>query len=867
MQNLKKILIISTLTIFGLAFLISAAKGQETQSAQNGNQNIAEAFVNIYDAEIISQDNADIKINFILSNGAIIQPGVKYSVQLIQQKDQNQFIVDQKSYDETLSLNINQKINKEIIYTPPTYLKGEYQIWLNAKNDSGMLLAIANPGAITLNGTENFLELVNSSCYLRVDGELEDKKYNLIQGVDINPSENLIATCDVANHSGKSITVFPKYETHWRSAFGQVVEEEGGSQQALSFNPNEIKTISFILPKAKVPQAYDVTLTLRGENIDSNTIAFHYVLAGTSATIQNIQLENDYYSEGDLAGVSLFWTPSANSFQGARTESDTFVGSVVISIKNDQNQDCIDLVTKELMGSKKFDLNNLLVKIDCKNPTIAVAIKDKNGNTLDSKKLSIVSTDIIGAQKNGENNYKKTISIWVVLLIVLVFFIAVLVFLKHRKHIKNTLMSVLLLAVVSGLLISFDKTRGASFYAECVITCGGVCNNDRSNNPYCQSMTIFARSRGDVVFVVNLDSASYDPLGNIVVNATAWNAVSASIEFATLTVTINGQTQTLISNNVSNTVRIYSSVTMAAPSALGNYSADFVGYSPSTATTFNHTSNCTFANASGCNCSSYCEGSGSLSIPFVVGAPIATIISPAADATVVSGNSVDFSGIGTPYYSENTITAYEWRAGNCNTGTLLSSSQTFNKSFSLVGRRRVYLRVQENSESWSINCPSILITVITVPSKLIICPQNPIILKSASPTQLEAYYWNSNYSGLEDCEHLSGGQYVTQNSDWKDVGERNIVSITTTGVRGQVTGLNVGTAKVRATYSSPLGRADADTNVTVKQICNYNKCDQSTGYKCQEIASIEDCPISTCSDISTPETCAPVNRNWKEVAP
>ena len=64
----------------------------------------------------------------------------------------------------------------------------------------------------------------------------------------------------------------------------------------------------------------------------------------------------------------------------------------------------------------------------------------------------------------------------------------------------------------------------------------------------------------------------------------------------------------------------------------------------------------------------------------------------------------------------STITAYEWREGNCSTGTLLSTASSFSKNDLAVGSHTIYLRVQDSSGTWSINCPSRVITVSGAPT-------------------------------------------------------------------------------------------------------------------------------------------------------
>ncbi|PLX20977.1 hypothetical protein C0584_04300 [Candidatus Parcubacteria bacterium] len=103
-------------------------------------------------------------------------------------------------------------------------------------------------------------------------------------------------------------------------------------------------------------------------------------------------------------------------------------------------------------------------------------------------------------------------------------------------------------------------------------------------------------------------------------------------------------------------------------------------------------------------------------------APTATISNPTAPQSVLFTDSVSFTGSGNDF--DGTISNYEWREGNCNTGALLSSTASFSDTFTVAGSpHQVFLRVQDNNGDWSTNCPSISITVSALPL-LSACTQN-----------------------------------------------------------------------------------------------------------------------------------------------
>jgi plastocyanin len=88
--------------------------------------------------------------------------------------------------------------------------------------------------------------------------------------------------------------------------------------------------------------------------------------------------------------------------------------------------------------------------------------------------------------------------------------------------------------------------------------------------------------------------------------------------------------------------------------------------------------------------------------------PTATITSPSGNRTITTGDSVSFSGTGSD--PDGSITNYRWNLGSCS-GTQLSSSSSFSRTFSTAGTYRIYFSVRDNDGAWSTNCPYRTITV------------------------------------------------------------------------------------------------------------------------------------------------------------
>lgn len=120
----------------------------------------------------------------------------------------------------------NQTLKKEIEYIAPNFLSGEYQLYVLAKNQNGLPLAISNVGKIELSGNNKFIEILYDTCYLKVKGE-DISRYSALQGVDINNDETLVVFCEVINRMDEDLKFDSEIETFWRSSSGAKVDVEG----------------------------------------------------------------------------------------------------------------------------------------------------------------------------------------------------------------------------------------------------------------------------------------------------------------------------------------------------------------------------------------------------------------------------------------------------------------------------------------------------------------------------------------------------------------------------------------------------------------------------------------------------------------
>jgi len=388
-----KLLKVSILSFFVFCSLLLGSTLHAATYTMNNGKAVVLADVNVYEAKIISQKGNEINISFDIDNGQGVQSGIKYGVSLVKGTGESQFSLDEMIYPEILSLSSNSTIKKNIKYTAPASISGEYTLLVTIKNESGMPMGMATAGKVTLTSNLKAIEILPETCFLSVVGEKNSPKYALIQGVDIEKTENLKLTCTAKNPSSVVVSATPSYETYLRNVYGEMVTQNGGDIDPISFKALEKKSISLVLPKTTKPQSYDIKIELKSGAFISNTIKVHYVLRGISATIQNFSLDKDYYSKNDISNISFIWSPSADSFMDSRFgASKQPIITLVASITNDQKKECIAPINQimDIAKAGKVDLSANIIA-DCNNPQATVTLSDDKGNILDQKLLSFES--------------------------------------------------------------------------------------------------------------------------------------------------------------------------------------------------------------------------------------------------------------------------------------------------------------------------------------------------------------------------------------------------------------------------------------------------------------------------------------------
>lgn len=372
-------------------------------SAENVQRPIVHivADVNLQDCTYTQSTSADqsITITCNITNKLGNQGDVHYGIRLLKKTTESQEIIDTKVYDQVLSLSQYQTVSQKMVYIPPSYADGKYELVGFLSTSDGLLLSINDLGEITLKSSSPYLEIERNTCRIRVQGGLIPFDPN--KGADIDPGEMLEVECAVKSHIPEDTTVVPSLITYKESVFGEVVSNVQDTKNPIVFKNNEEKIISFVFPEISTPQSYETIVSLRtpdGVEVSNNS-AIRYTVRGISVTIQNVLLDKDYYAKGDMAKVSVFWTGSVNSLSGeGQLEINKKVTNLLLSIKDENDNYCAEEKTFTTPSNEternKLNDYSLLIARPCMNPQSVIKIVDNEGSVLAQKTVALISKEI-----------------------------------------------------------------------------------------------------------------------------------------------------------------------------------------------------------------------------------------------------------------------------------------------------------------------------------------------------------------------------------------------------------------------------------------------------------------------------------------
>jgi len=300
----------STLVFLVLFFgIVTSVQGQALNQEQFLNQGQAlNLGVALQNAEIVSQEGGEISLAFDFVNGGAVQTGVKYTVELSREAVSGkalQTIIDSHTYAETLTLSPNSTTHKEIVYSAPEHMSGDYTVWLRANNTNGYFLGMTRVGTATLSGSDSYVEIVPESCFTEVQND--DNKYPLSEIAGAFVDESITTTCTLINHTDNDVSLVPQFITKEGSRFGNVVEGLNNLGDQFTLEAGEEKEITFKIDKSTIPKTYTTSIFLKNSNgsIFSNSIDINYIVGAVSAATANVTFDKESYKEGDVIKATI----------------------------------------------------------------------------------------------------------------------------------------------------------------------------------------------------------------------------------------------------------------------------------------------------------------------------------------------------------------------------------------------------------------------------------------------------------------------------------------------------------------------------------------------------------------------------------
>lgn len=436
---------------FLFLFFVTVIFLSNNVSAQT-NDGVVVSTVSISNTKIVSQNNRDFVISFDISNKTGIQPNVRYAIQLAKIPTAKQSIqeqLDEKIYDEALTLGTNAFISKTINYSIPfSIAAGSYRLFLESKNENGLLLSIAFIGDIKITGgvVSGGIEIFPESCYFTLGTSTDATKYAMKEGISILSTDNFILNCKIESDFSSNTILKPNFVTRSHSLFGNIVSTNGGTTEAVILKKG-VNNISLYLPKASKPQDYNLSFSLVSDSLRSNTVSFTYVLVGVSGTIQNVIFDKDFYNAGDTANLQIYSTQNSSTT------------STISARISDNTGYCSSVITKQ---TNNFSVINLQIPINknCINPKANISISS-NGEIIASSDIQVNTPEgtIIPENSNNTNsNFINIKNIVLVVLFIIVMLILGIIFYKKKHPVIKVF---IFLFVISSLFLGLSRVSYA----------------------------------------------------------------------------------------------------------------------------------------------------------------------------------------------------------------------------------------------------------------------------------------------------------------------------------------------------------------------------------------------------------------------
>lgn len=338
--------------------------------------------VEVYNAQI-SQGENSFEVTFDLTNNGSAQTNLSYGLELI--GIESGFFADDYIIDDLIYIGKAEVIPLTVNYSPPKYLDGAYEVWVSVVNEKGSTVAMNFVDTINLTATEDIVEIYSQTCKMYLSGE--PSEYSLSLGTLVLPGEDLLVACEIENHLNKPVLIYPVFESHERNVWGPSLGIEKQTGITFGLDAEEKRKVIITIPAESIPQAYDsrIYFESNGERISNDLIA-HYVVSGESGTVQNISLDKSQYVVGEIAKITVYWTPSADAYPDSRNISGMENGSIVVTALSSSGAKCFeDVIIEGVSTLTNTTLHaTAVITNECTDPTLDVGLLNEAGAELDS---------------------------------------------------------------------------------------------------------------------------------------------------------------------------------------------------------------------------------------------------------------------------------------------------------------------------------------------------------------------------------------------------------------------------------------------------------------------------------------------------
>jgi len=381
----------------------------------------------------------DLKIDIISGNAITGQfkirnaedyylSGLGYEIKLFQNQPKKQLeLVDAVVSGKTLVIGPNTIIAEPLNYSFPKNINsGDYTLRVQAITERGTGLGWADQ-TVSLKGVGGFLGI--SSLLSRVI--YNGAEHFALEGVNINPKENVIAVLSVTN-TGEKTTVVPNIKIFQRQVNMPVAKEY--QESPITFAKGEAKKIELALPKLEDPESYLAQIGFFKNNEPvSGMQYFRWVVRGAGGKIINVTADKDYAKAGDNLSITV-------QSIGPADDSDIGAGKINVEVL-DKDSNLVGKISKDISLNSALATSVLSIKIknDLVLPQVQTKLLDSNENILDQSVFVMPLSSAEAKQLEAKIARDKIIRKFLayLLLVLAVSGILIAIFLILRNKIKS----------------------------------------------------------------------------------------------------------------------------------------------------------------------------------------------------------------------------------------------------------------------------------------------------------------------------------------------------------------------------------------------------------------------------------------------